>query len=197
MDNKQKYILKILNKYGVLVNFDGEPSKQNLPSPLDNETFNQWLERIFDNDVSDVCVYLPYTPWGNKKVNNLAYEADMDFLKSILRQSQKNENKKLLTELGLVEEKFDTKVKEQRKTLKKEKEEAVRETRKHMSTLGVETLESILDEIDGLQPAIREFLAKYINAEERIKTEDLLADLIKHHNVAIKTINDLKVKDES
>ncbi|NLY63698.1 MAG: hypothetical protein GX070_01890 [Alcaligenaceae bacterium] len=192
MDNKQTYILKILNKYGILIDFDGEPSRQNLPSPKEGETFSQWQKRVLGEGISNIFVFVPYTPRGNKLLSNLDKETDMRFLKDILSQSRKIDNKKLQIELGLAEEKFDTKVEKQRMTLKKEKEEAVKETRKIMSTLGTDTLENILDEVDDLQPAVREFLGKYINTEENIKIEELLSALIKHHNVAVQTVNKLK-----
>lgn len=195
MDNKQKYILKILRKYGILVNFTGETSKQNLPSKVEGENFNQWTTRVLGNDASDLQVYMPAQPHGNSSIERMSDASDIDFLKDILRSSLRMKDKEMQDELELAEQEHKERVKAQRSKLNKQKEEEIKKTREAFATIGADTLSDILDEIGDLRPSVREFLTGFITSDKtNINIRTLLTELVTHHNNAAIAVQELREK---
>ncbi|TAL90255.1 MAG: hypothetical protein EPN62_08510 [Candidimonas sp.] len=195
MDNKQKYILKILRKYGVLVSFTGELSKQNLPSKIEGEKFNQWIIRVLGNEASDIQIYMPIQPHGGRSMDRMSDESDIDFLKDILRSSLQMKDKEMLDELESMEQEYKERVKAQRSNLIKKKEEEVNQAREEFATIGTDTLSDILNEVDDLQPSIREFLTGFItNNKDNIDIRKLLTELVTLHNKAAIAVQMLKDK---
>jgi len=193
VDKKQKYIWKILRKYGVLVNFSGEISKQNLPSNIEGENFNQWTTRVLGRNTSDVQVYLPIQPHGNNSIEGISNASDIDFLKDILRSSLKIKDKEKQSELEQSNQEHKERIKAQRSKLKNQKEAEIKRTREVYATIGADTLSDILDETSYLQPSVREFLTGFITSDEAaIDIETLLKELVIRHNDAARTIQQLK-----
>jgi hypothetical protein len=147
MDNKQKYILKILRKYGILVSFTGEPRTRLLPSKIEGENLNQWIARVLGDQASDVQVYMPTQPHGNASVERLAQASDVDFLKNILHRSLQMKDQEKQAELEEAEQEFKERTKAQRATLKKKKEDDIKKARESFLTIGTDTLDEILSEV--------------------------------------------------
>lgn len=62
MSNKVDYCRRILNTYSLIVDFDGEPPRVNVPRPIDGETFSAWKNRILGPEVENIVLYVPYQP---------------------------------------------------------------------------------------------------------------------------------------
>lgn len=183
MNNKQKYILKILRKYGILVNFTGEPNKQNLPSKIKGENLKRWISRVLGDDVSDVQIYTPTQPHGNFSIERLSDTSEIDFVKDILRASLKMKDEEVREELESAEHEYKDRVKAQKARLYKKKEEEIKKVHEDLASINTETLSDILHEIHNLEPSVQEFLARFIKeGEANISTQELLTELITRHN---------------
>lgn len=183
MNNKQKYTVKILRQYGILVNFTGEPKKQNLPSKIEGENLKQWTSRVLGDDVSDVKIYMPIRPRGSRSMERMSDEFNIDFLKDILRSSLKMKDKEVREELESAEHEYKDRVKAQKARLYKKKEEEIKKVHEDLASINTETLSDILHEIHNLEPSVQEFLARFIKeGEANISTQELLTELITRHN---------------
>lgn len=66
---KEEYCYRILKAYSLIVDFDGEPHRINVPSPIDaDETLAQWRSRVLGPDATNVVFYQP-----TQSAPNLAY----------------------------------------------------------------------------------------------------------------------------
>ncbi len=72
MSDKLQYCKRILNTYSILVNYEGDVDRENVPAPLnESETFHRWKKRVLGDNVSNVSVYAAYTPRGNTTIKSL------------------------------------------------------------------------------------------------------------------------------
>jgi len=87
--SKEIYCYRILKAYSLIVDFDGIPDRQNVPSPLDGETYGQWQNRVLGDNVSNVVLYSPDQPRGNTLISTLQNRANAKHLKKIFRAVRK------------------------------------------------------------------------------------------------------------
>jgi hypothetical protein len=80
---------RILKKYSMLVDFEGEPRTKNIPNPVVKETFKQWKERVLGESVTDVVVYMPDRPRNNTLVNTLQNKTNAERIENIFRSIEK------------------------------------------------------------------------------------------------------------
>jgi hypothetical protein len=164
MATKEEYCFRVLRKYGLLVDFDGEVSRVNVPEALDgnDETLNQWIQRVLGPKVSNVVVYLPDSPKGNRKIEKLKTAVNALHLQGLLRAQAKVKNAQAEAKTG----------------------KAVEETEHLLSTFSKETIQDLLAEIgDSLEPSVRTFFERQIDSSpDDIPAEKLLRNLIKSYN---------------
>lgn len=164
MSTKEEYCFRVLRKYGLLVNFDGEVGKVNVPEPLDgsDETLAHWIDRVLGVDVSNVVVYRPESLNGTRRIAKLQTFVDAVHLRQVLRAQ--------------------TKVKNAQAVVKVEK--AVEKTEHIFSTLPKGTIEDHLAEFgESLEPSVRDFFERQIsNSPDDVSTEILLKNFIKSFN---------------
>ena len=164
MSSKFEYCFKVLRTYGLLVNFDGEVSRVNVPAPLEDndETITQWRKRVLGPDVSNLVVYMPEVLTGTRKLSKLQRAVDATHLRQVLRAQGKAKEA-----LGLA------------KT-----EKAVEKTERMFSTFSKDTIQDYLDELgDSLEPSVKEFFERQIEKSTgEIGADKLLQDLIIRFN---------------
>lgn len=164
MSNKEEYCFRVMRKYGLLVDFDGEPSKTNVPDPLEDndETMAHWFKRVLGPDVQDVVVYCPEAIDGKRKLARVQNMVGSAHLRQVVRAQAK--------------------VKDAQAEVKKEK--AVERVERQLSTFSKDTIEDHLAELgDGLEASVKEFFQRQINnSPGDIDAGLLLKELIKHSN---------------
>lgn len=164
MSTKEEYCFRVLRKYGLLVNFDGEVTRVNVPDALDDsdETLKQWINRVLGPEVSNVVVYMPESLNGARGLARLQSAVDAVHLRQVLRAQ--------------------TKVKNAQAVVKVEK--AVEKAEHIFSTLPKGTIQDYLAEFgDTLEPSVRDFFERQIaESPDDVSTETLLKNLIKSFN---------------
>ena len=89
--SKEEYCYQILEKYSLLVDFQGTcPARNKVPNPKRNidETFNQWKTRVLGQDVSDVVLYGLSEPKNQTLIKTLQNNSGNEFIKAILKSSE-------------------------------------------------------------------------------------------------------------
>lgn len=164
MSNKEEYCFRVMRKYGLLVDFEGEPSKTNVPDLLEgnDETMAHWFKRVLGPDVQNVVVYYPEEIDGKRKLARVQNMVGSAHLRQVVRAQAK--------------------VKDAQAEVKKEK--AVEKVERQLSTFSKDTLEDHLAELgDGLEESVKEFFQRQINnSSDDIDAGLLLKELIKHYN---------------
>lgn len=177
MSSKENYCYKILNTYGLIVDFDGELHRSNVPSPVKGESFSQWKLRVLGDEVSNVVVYAPYAPRGNKKIQTLQAEASAEHLEKIFKLMKKNFAKQKVIEVSVAKE----------------------ETALAFASVPKDTLQDLVDEFyESLEPSVQELFRDFLaSMETDIDTETLLRELLVRYNVAVKRCRELEGKNSN
>lgn len=172
MTSKENYCYKILNTYGLIVDFEGEQHRSNVPSPVEGENFSQWKLRVLGNEVSNVVVYAPYEPSGNKKIYKLQAEANAEHLEKTFKLLKKNFAKQKAIEVSVAKE----------------------ETALAFACVPKDTLQDLVDEFfESLEPSVQEFFQNCLTSMETdIDTETLIRELLIRYNVAVKRCRELE-----
>lgn len=172
MSSKENYCYKILNTYGLIVNFEGEQHRSNVPSPVEGENFSQWKLRVLGTEVSNVVVYAPYEPSGNKKIYKLQAEANAEHLEKTFKLLKKTFAKQKAIEVSV----------------------AKKETALAFASAPKDTLEDLVDEYyESLEPSVQEFFQNCLaSMETDIDTETLIRELLVRYNAAVKRCRELE-----
>jgi archaellum component FlaC len=164
MSAKDEYCFRVLRKYGLLVNFDGDPRTTNVPEPVDegDETLSHWTRRVLGPDVKNLVIYRPEKLDGKHKIFRLQNLVDAAHLQQVLRSQSKVRN-------ALAKERKDT---------------AVEKTQRLYTNISTDTIKDFLDEMgDELEPSVRDFFDRMINASENeLDTEVLIKDVMTRYN---------------
>lgn len=162
--SKEKYCANILRYYSMLVEYEGNEDKLNVPLPLEEtETLAHWRQRVLGEDVSDVKVYLPIDVPGNTLISTIQNKIDSRHVANIFNNLRKEKN-------GQIKVAVD---------------EAIKTTRKTFTTFPIDTLEEIVEDLElTLEEPVSEFLEKYIQNNSEVKTEELIEKLVWLYNEA-------------
>jgi hypothetical protein len=164
MSTKEEYCFRVLRKYGLLVNFDGEVGRVNVPDQLDNsdETLKQWIKRVLGPDVSNVVVYVPESLNGARGLAKLQTAVDAVHLRQVLRTQVKVKNAQAVVKV----------------------EKAVEKAQRIFSTFSKDTIQDHLVEFgDLLEPSVKDFFERQLaNYASDVDAELLLKEIIKSFN---------------
>lgn len=164
MSTKEEYCFRVLRKYGLLVNFEGEVTRVNVPEPLvdNDETLKQWIKRVLGPDVHNVVVYMPETTSGMRKIARLQATVDAGHLQQVVHAQSKVKNAQAVVKV----------------------EKAVEKIEHLFSTLPKGAIQDHLAEFgESLEPAVREFFERQIaELPDDVSKEVLLKSLIKSFN---------------
>jgi len=178
MSNKEEYCFRIMRKYGLLVDFAGDPAKANVPDSLEDndETMAHWFKRVLGSDVQDVVVYCPIVVDGKRKLARVQETVGFEHLRKVVRAQAK--------------------VKDAQAEVKKEK--AIEKVEKQLSTFSKDTIEDHLAELgDGLEESVKEFFERQINnSPADVDAGRLLKELIKHYNDVACALRRSKLRDQ-
>jgi len=163
MSTKEGACFRALKKYGLMI--DGPKaalaSIKRWPMTKEGETFNQWKQRVFQDDV-EITVYAPIVPAQQTRMSTLARESGGGHLKKVFVRYGKFKDEKLNDAVS----------------------EAELEVVEMLSTFSKETLISLLEELnEEIEPSVEQFFERYIDStDEHIDTENIMRDLIKTYN---------------
>lgn len=100
--NKHNYCRRIMEMYGVIVDFEGNIARTNVPGPIDeNETLKGWTNRVLGDDVYYVSFSLQHTYAPQTRMSTIiddSYDAAQQ-AKKILKNTVKNKTDRLKEEL--------------------------------------------------------------------------------------------------
>ncbi len=173
MSNKDEYCRKILKEYSIIVDYDGDVNRINLPAPIDeNETFKQWKERVLGDQVENVVVYFPEIPAQQTRIATLQEWCAADPIDKVFRSLNRLKDQKNKEAIA----------------------RAVDKTAKSYETLSKDTIQNILDTDGGLlEPSVANFLQNLLNdPNESIDTEDLFKTVINNYSNAVRKYRELQ-----
>lgn len=164
MPDVDKYRLKILKTYSIMVEYKGIPSRKNVPSPVENETFKRWQERVLGPNVSDVEVLAPWRPKPQTKMHTIQKWSDLEWPTLIAKEVAQKKNKQQEREVG----------------------KAADKVRRMYDDFASDTLEDLVTAMKGdLHPAAEEFLSERLGAGASLDTKELVRSLINAYNSAL------------
>ena len=79
------YQLRVLKKYGFLPHFDEELIRENVPSPVDGETFNSWCERVLNRKPAEVLVWKLEPIPGQTRIQTLGRKSADEALRAVIK----------------------------------------------------------------------------------------------------------------
>jgi hypothetical protein len=162
--SKEKYCARILNSYSILVDYEGEVDRVNVPSPLDeSETFAHWKHRVLGEDIYDVKIYIPQDIPGKTLISTVQNKIDSRHVEKVFDRLRKDKND------------------EKKQAIDK----AIQETEIKYTTFSTGTLEEIIENLDlTLENPVKDFLNKYMQENLDVKTEELIEKLVILYNEA-------------
>ncbi|RUM53667.1 MAG: hypothetical protein DSY85_08590 [Marinomonas sp.] len=185
---------RLLTKYGVLVeDIDGYVEElDRVPHAVPDETFKQWKERLFGENVPDMAIYVPWIPAQQTRMSTLK---DICASEHILR-AMKEYRALSQDEADSVAEDARRQLKEAKKQVsnveasKKDLENQLAEKDKALkaiNTIPIEMLEDLFTDLgDDVQPSVKEFMERYLEEDHaELDTRKLLAQLLGLYNRAV------------
>lgn len=176
MSSKEIYCYRILKAYSLIINFDGDAERANVPGPVDGETFKRWKKRVLGDSTSNVEVFTPTIPAPNTKIETLRNVASADHLERVFRAFSKDKDAKKTEAIH----------------------EAVAQKEHQLSTLPKAVLNDILAETEhALEPSVKEFFKRFnTKVAMDIDVEHLLRDLINTYNDTVRLARHARNKFE-
>jgi len=145
--NKEKYCRRILDVYGLLVDFDGDVGRSNVPGPIDkNETAKSWIKRVLGSNVNDVIFYVPFDYYGQTRINSIKSDSTeaAKYVRNMLNKTLSTKTQSFKDEIASYEVKLNTVDSNHKKSMEKIKS-------KHNVELGVSyDYERVEDVINSL-----------------------------------------------
>ena len=191
--NKHNYCRRIMEVYGVIVDFEGSIARTNVPGPIDeNETLKGWTNRVLGDDVDDVSFSLQHTYAPQTRMSTIiddSYDAAQQ-AKKILKNTVKNKTDRLKEELEQESLKHQKKIK---KILAKQK--AKKEIPLEVSAPKADDLD--LEEIYGLakdltlHPITEQLIDSAFNRES-LTPEELILNLVMSLNLRVDELDKLR-----
>ena len=173
MKDQDLYRYRIMKSHSILVDFEGQPMRNNVPAPLeDRETWKQWTHRILGHNALNAKILIPVIPEPATQMNTLRSKAGAEVVVRMFAAMLR-----------------DTKVTKQEAV-----QSAVVETARKMSTYSKESLRDVVAELDAdLEPSVKQFFQNILNNEqEDIEFDDLLRKLIATYNSAVHRVRQLE-----
>ncbi|MBB1506235.1 hypothetical protein H5203_12175 [Pseudoalteromonas sp. SG41-1] len=191
--NKHNYCRRIMEVYGVIVDFEGNIARTNVPGPIDeNETLKGWTNRVLGDDVDDVSFSLQHTYAPQTRMSTIiddSHDAAQQ-AKKILKNTVKNKTDRLKEELEQESLKHQKKIK---KLLAKQK--AKKEIPLEVSSPKADDLD--LEEVYGLakdltlHPITEQLIDSAFNRES-LTPEELILNLVMSLNLRVDELDKLR-----
>jgi len=191
--NKHNYCRRIMEVYGVIVDFEGNIARTNVPGPIDeNETLKGWTNRVLGDDVYDVSFSLQHTYAPQTRMGTIiddSHDAAQQ-AKKILKNTVKNKTDRLKEELEQESLKHQKKIK---KILAKQK--AKKEIPFQVSAPKADDLD--LEEVYGLakdltlHPITEQLIDSAFNRES-LTPEELILNLVMSLNLRVDELDKLR-----
>ncbi len=164
---KIQYQYRIFKKYAILVDFDGEPRRENVPSPVKGETYKYWRLRVLGNNVTNVTVFGPHIPAQQTTMEGLKKWAHSEPLGRMFRNLANEKDR-----------------------VRKEGVEKAQAVEQSFVGFSQGTLADLLTELgDELEPAVKEFFDNFQDSTDAdINTEEMLRMLIKRFNAGARQL---------
>lgn len=162
-----KYRLRILKTYSIMVEYDGTPHRSNVPSSVGAETFKQWKARVLGPDVTNVVVLAPWNPPSQTKMRTIQGWSNLHWPKLIAAEVATKKNLERERAVG----------------------EETERVRKSYDDFSADTLHDLVASMESeLHPAAKEFLIQQLAKESTLDTRDLVHSLIQLYNGALREL---------
>jgi hypothetical protein len=169
--NKIQYQYRIFKKYSILVDFDGEPRRENVPSPVKGETYKYWRRRVLGDQVTNVTVFGPHIPAQQTTMEGLKKWAHSEPLEKMFKNLANEKNQ-----------------------VRKEGVEKAKAVERSFVGFSQGMLADLLDNIEvDLEDATKEFFENFQNSSDTdISTEEMLSALILKFNAGARQLRLMK-----
>ena len=164
MPEVDKYRLRILKTYSIMVEYKGTPHRSKVPTCVEDETFKKWKDRVLGPNVSDVVVLAPWEPAPQTKMRTIQGWSNLHWPKLIAAEVATKKN--LERERAIVEE--------------------TERVRKSYDDFSADTLRDLVAAMESeLHPTAKEFLIQRLGEESALDTRRLVQSLIRAYNGAL------------
>lgn len=191
--NKHNYCRRIMEVYGVIVDFEGTISRTNVPGPIDeNETLKGWINRVLGDDVYDVSFSLQHTYAPQTKISTIIddshYAAQQ--AKKILKNTVKNKTDRLKEELEKESLKHQKKIKKILAKQKDKKEIPLEVSAPKADDLDLEEVYGLAKDLT-LHPITEQLIDSAFNRES-LTPEELILNLVMSLNLRVDELDKLR-----
>lgn len=167
MPEVDKYRLRILKTYSIMVEYEGTPHRSNVPSPVEAETFKQWKARVLGPGVTNVVVLAPWNPPSQTQMRTIQGWSNLHWPKLIAAEVTTKKNLERERVVG----------------------EETERVRKSYDNFSADTLRDLIVDMEGdLHLAAEEFLTRQLAKEYTLDTRDLVHSLIQLYNGALREL---------
>jgi hypothetical protein len=172
MASRQNICYRVLKHHGFLISYAGKSLGTVTEEKKKKETYGQWKKRVLGPGVRDLVVFMPFAPSDRTLVENLRKKSDGEHVQKIFEAFGRHKDG--LTENAVAE--------------------VEQETYERYSTLPKETLRSVVSAFEGtLEPSLAELFKRLLNSKgENVDAAELLQDLVKGYNGAVRSYRELK-----
>lgn len=171
MTSKENYCYGVLKKYSLIVDFDGTPTSERVPDPIEGETYSRWKDRVLGSSVDNVVLYAPTEPAPNKRISTLQNQAGAEHLEKVFQAFGRE------------------KVKQKKLAVRN----AIENTEQIFTSFSKDTLEDLIAETgENLEPSVKEFFDRFLNSvSPSIDAEKLISELLKSYNKVVREYHQL------
>ncbi|AZN33306.1 hypothetical protein [Pseudoalteromonas sp. Xi13] len=191
--NKHNYCRRIMEVYGVIVDFEGNIAKTNVPGPIDeNETLKSWTNRVLGDDVYDVSFSLQHTYAPQTRMGTIiddSHDAAQQ-AKKILKNTVKNKTDRLKEELEQESLKHQKKIKKILAKQKNKKEISLEVSAPKADDLDLEEVYGLAKDLT-LHPITEQLIDSAFNRES-LTPEELILNLVMSLNLRVDELDKLR-----
>ncbi|KHM44987.1 hypothetical protein PL71_18045 [Pseudoalteromonas distincta] len=191
--NKHNYCRRIMEVYGVIVDFEGNIARTNVPGPIDeNETLKGWTNRVLGDDVYDVSFSLQHTYAPQTRMGTIiddSHDAAQQ-AKKILKNTVKNKTDRLKEELEQESLKHQKKIKKILAKQKTKKEIPFEVSAPKADDLDLEEVYGLAKDLT-LHPITEQLIDSAFNRES-LTPEELILNLVMSLNLRVDELDKLR-----
>ena len=191
--NKHNYCRRIMEVYGVIVDFEGNIARTNVPGPIDeNETLKGWTNRVLGDDVYDVSFSLQHTYAPQTRMSTIiddSHDATQQ-AKKILKNTVKNKTDRLKEELEQESLKHQKKIKKILAKQKAKKEIPLKVSAPKADDLDLEEVYGLAKDLT-LHPITEQLIDSAFNRES-LTPEELILNLVMSLNLRVDELDKLR-----
>ena len=195
------YSRRVLTTYGILVDFEGEPHRTNVPAPLtgrkaSKETMAQWASRVLGDEVTKVRVLRPTRVKSGTVFQDVQESHDASFVKGVISDAVRKRAKTAKEKLQEIKEDHSAEIKKRRSGVRELKNthqaeigERIDAVLKSTAFLPLDDLQDLVAELgNDLHPSVRDWAMRLSPKPgvEDLSVNDILGQMLRRMSMMAK-----------